>query len=356
MAATAERLRTPKPARLAIDPEVASWRDMIAVPAVAIVTMIGALIANDAAGVALRDPDHVGARRLSMICVLVVVLVGVDILVRAGRRTHRIRPPLSALRAVRRERWTRHRGIAVASALVGFYVTYVAYRNLKSVVPLLRPDLLYDDDLAHVDRILFGFGKDPAEILHAVLGTGISTQILSTVYVSFVFLLPVSLAIALVFSPDLRGGLFFATAMAINWSLGAISYLLVPARGPIYYAPQDFADLPDSHASYLQGLLLRERREFLADPTASDAVQNIAAFASLHCSLLFTAALAAQLLALKRSFTITLWVLFVVSAISTVHLGWHYVIDDVAGVGIGLIALGLAVYITGFDRERRRRA
>ena len=121
--------------------------------------------------------------------------------------------------------------------------------------------------------------------------------------------------------------------------------------------PDDFAALPDSHASYLQGLLLDQRREFLADPTAPGAAQNIAAFASLHCSLLFTAALAAHYIGLGRRVRITLWALFVLSAVSTVHLGWHYVLDDVAGVLIGLAALAVARLLTGFEpRNKRARA
>jgi len=337
-----------------VDGDRVSLRSMLAVPIVAAVTVIFALVATDQAGISFRDPDNVGARRLAMVWGFAAALVVVDIVIRAARRTGSLKPSLTALRDVRRERWTRHRGIAVTGGLVGFYVTYVAYRNLKTVIPLLRPDELYDKQLTHVDSVWFGLGKEPWEILHSVLGTGISTQILSSVYVSFVFLLPLSLAFALVFAPNLRGGLFFATALAINWTLGAISYLLLPARGPIYHVPQDFADLPHSHAAYLQERLLVERREFLTDPHAAEVGQNIAAFASLHCSLLFTAALAAHLLGLSRTLRIALWVLFVVSAISTVHLGWHYVIDDVAGIAIALLALGIACYMTGFqgrDRE-----
>jgi hypothetical protein len=118
--------------------------------------------------------------------------------------------------------------------------------------------------------------------------------------------------------------------------------------------PGDFASLPHSHAAYLQERLLVERREFLADPHAAEVGQNIAAFASLHCSLLFTAALAAHLLGMGRTLRISLWVLFVVSAVATVFLGWHYVIDDVAGVAIGLLALGIACFLTGFDGTRVR--
>ena len=326
--------------------EPVSRRIVVAGPVVAIVTVLAALLATQAAGVSLRDPDHVGARRLAMVCCLALVLVGLDIVIRGVRRSDALKSSLTAMRSVRRERWTRERGVVVGSALVSFYVTYVAYRNLKSVVPVLRPDELFDRQLADFDRSMF-VGHDPAELLHALLGTGIATQILSTVYVAFVFFVPLSLALALVFSPDLRRGVYFATALSINWTLGAASYLLLPARGPIYFAPAGFADLPESHASDLQGLLLDQRRGFLADPSAPGAAQNIAAFASLHCSLIFTAAMAAHLLGLARGLRIGLWILFAVSAVATVHLGWHYVIDDVAGVVIGLVALGLARVLTG---------
>ena len=150
--------------------EAGSWRDVAAGPVVAVV----ALVATNRSGVAFGDPDHVGARRLGMMCALVALLVAIDIGVRAARRSGRIVPSREALRRVRGERWTAHQAVAVVSALVGFYVTYVAYRNVKSVTPLLRPGELFDRQLVDADRTLF-FGQDPSDLLHAVLGTGIST-------------------------------------------------------------------------------------------------------------------------------------------------------------------------------------
>ena len=327
-----------------------SQRSVLAGPIVAAVTVVAALAATHEAGVPFRDPDNVGARRLAMVAALVAALVVLDIVLRAAvrsRRAGRRLPSKVDIRRVREQRWTRHRLVASVSALVSFYVTYVAYRNLKSVVPLLRPGDLFDRELADLEHGLLG-GQHPAELLHTLLGTGFSTHILSAVYVTFVFFLPLSLAVALVFSPDLQGGIYYATALSINWAIGAASYFLIPAMGPIYYAPSIFADLPDTHASYLQGVLLDQRRDFLADPSAPGVAQNIAAFASLHCSLLFTAALASHLIGLHRRIRIGLWVLFGVSVVATVHLGWHYVVDDIAGVLIGLVALALARVLTGF--------
>jgi len=211
------------------------------------------------------------------------------------------------MRGVRRERWSWQRAVAVGSALISFYVSYMAYRNLKGVVPLLRPGDLFDRQLAEFERGLFG--ADPAALLHSLLGTGVQTQILSVIYVVFIVLLPLSLALALVFSRDVPGGLFYATALSINWPLGAASYFLIPALGPIYAAPASFADLPDSKVTYLQGVLLDQRVEYLRDPVSAEIAQSIAAFASVHISMIFTAALAAHLLGLARRLRIGLWIL-----------------------------------------------
>ncbi len=337
--------------------ERTSVRNILAGPAVAIVTLAAAVLATRAAGVPLRDPDHVAGRRLTWVVLMVLALVVLDVVVRAGRRSGTLTPSPAALRAVRLERWSWHRGVAVGSALVSFYVSYLAYRNIKSTVPLLRPGDLFDRQLADIDRAVFG-GSDPAALLHSLLGTGPQTQVLSFVYLFFVIFVPLTLALALVFSPNLPGGLFFATAMSINWPLGAATYLMLPALGPVYATPGQFAHLPASSVSDLQSLMLDQRLEFLRDPAVAGTAQSIAAFASLHVSMILTAALAAHLLGLDRRVRIGLWALLVASVTATIYLGWHYVVDDVAGVAIAVAALALARVITGFElpTERRLRA
>jgi len=329
-------------------PELPPWRSVVAGPVVAVVTLLAALWATQAAGVPLRDPDHVAAKYLVLVGFSVIVMIALDVVVRAGRRSGTRTPSRVTMRSVRRERWSWYRGLAVGSALIGFYVSYLAYRNLKSMVPLLRPGELFDRQLAGFDRGLFG-GNDPAALLHALLGTGLQTQILSAVYVVFIALLPLSLALALVFSRDLPGGLVYTTALSINWPLGAVSYLLIPALGPVYAAPAAFADLPASEASHLQGVLLADRLEFLRDPLTDGTAQAIAAFASVHISMIFTAVVAAHLLRLGRRLRTGLWVLLAVTTVATVYLGWHYVIDDLAGVVLALIALAVARALTGFE-------
>jgi hypothetical protein len=318
---------------------------------VAALTVLVALLATHRAGVPLRDPDHVAALYLALVGCGVALLVGLDIAIRAGRGTGALRPSRDAMRRVRRERWTLRRGLAVGSALIGFYVTYMAYRNLKAIVPLLRPGELFDGQLADLDRALF-LGHDPATVLHSLFGAGAATHVFSTFYVAFIVFLPLSLAIALVFSRHLQGGLYYATALSINWVLGAASYFLLPSMGPAYADPGNFAQLPASEVTHLQQVLLDQRVAFLAHP-ATATPQSIAAFASLHISMSLTAALAAHLLGAGRRLKVALWVWVGVTFLGTIYLGWHYVLDDLAGVVIALGALGLARALTGVGVGRR---
>lgn len=320
-------------------------------------TVVAGVIATDSLGLPLRDPDHVAALYLGLVGLGVLMLVGIDVALRARHRSNGRWPSRAAMAVVRRERWTLARAVAVGAALVGFYATYMAYRNLKSVVPLLRPGDNFDRQLADFDRSLFA-GNRPAALLHTLLGTGAVTHVLSAFYLAFIVFLPLTIGVALVFSTDVRPALFYVTTQSINWVLGIVSYFLLPSLGPVYFDPAAFADLPASEVTRLQAVLMDQRVDFLADP-ATGTPQSIAAFASLHVSMSFAAAGAAHLLGLGRRLRTALWVWLAITTVGTVYLGWHYVVDDIAGVLMGALALALARVLTGSDpraeRERRRR-
>ena len=329
-------------------------REVLAAPAVALATVLVALVATGAADVRFRDPDNVAAQYFALVGLAVALLVWLDIYIRAGREEGTRRPSRAAMRRVRRTRWTRQRMLAAGAALLSFYVTYLAYRNLKAMVPLLRPGDLFDRELIDLERAVLG-GRDPAELLHTLLGIGFSTHVLSAFYAAFIVFLPLSLAIALVFARDLPTSLFFTTALCLNWLIGAGSYFLLPALGPAYADPMLFVDLPHSHVTDLQQMLLDDRIGFLHDP-ATGTPQAIAAFASLHVAMSFTALAAAHLLDLGRRMKIGLWAWLVVTLISTVYFGWHYVVDDIAGIAIGGASLVLARLLTAYDVGAARRA
>src|SRR3954451_15060989 len=333
--------------------EAGGWRGLVAGPLVAAVTLVAAFVATREVGLPVRDPDHVAALYLVLVGLGMVLLVMLDVVVRAARRTGTRRPSREAIAEVRRERWTLGRAVAVGTALLSFYVSYMAYRNLKSIVSLLRPGELFDHQLAELDRALFA-GSDPAALLHSLLGTGVTAHVVSTAYVAFIVFLPLSLAAALVFSRDVKSGLFVATALSLNWLLGAASYFLLPSLGPIYADPALFSQLPASGVTELQSFLIEQRAHFLAAPTAV-AAQSIGAFASLHVSIFFTGALAAHLLGLGRTVRIGAWFLLGLTTTATIYLGWHYILDDIGGVVLGTMAFALASALTGFDLRAARR-
>src|SRR4029078_324179 len=143
-----------------------------------------------------------------------------------------------------------------------------------------------------------------------------------------------------------------------GWMAPASSFLS-RALGPAYAEPSQFAGLPHSEVTHLQAVLLDQRIAFLHDPAGAPTHAN-AAFASLHISMSFTAAVAAHLLGLGRRIRIALWGWVGVTMRGTIYLGGHYVVDNIAGIILGTIALILAGLITGIDprayRQRPRAA
>ena len=325
--------------------------------ALVVTLSFGALMVLTAvvADLPMRDPDGVlgpSYVRLPMIAAGMMVL---DVLPRVVLRRRACGGLAAAAVEVVRERCSGPRLAVVAAGLASFYVAYVAYRNLKSFLPFLR-ERLTDRWLVDTDRWL-ALGGHPGDALHTVLGTGVSADILSVTYTFFLLFVPFSLAAALVWSTDLGRGAWYVTALSFNWILGTASYYALPSLGPIYVQPSHFSDLPDTGVTLLQNALLENRLEVLADPHATNAVHGIAAFASLHTSIVFTAALVAQLTGMPKLVQQALWVFFALTAVATVYFGWHYVVDVFAGVGVGGLSVWLgakAVHRSTSPQERAR--
>lgn len=75
-------------------------------------------------------------------------------------------------------------------------------------------------------------------------------------------------------------------------------------------------------------------------------MHGIAAFASLHVSVVFTAAVMAHLLRLPRVLRAALWAYLLLTALATVYFGWHYVAGVAAGALLGALAIWLAARAT----------
>lgn len=305
-----------------------------------------------AEGLPVRDPDGIFGPRFRLLVGAVLALVVIDILPRAVRRagagSERLRQSVAA---VARERWSGRRSLLIVAGILSFYVTYVSYRNLKSFLPFLRDQDL-DAPLLSWERGLFG--QDPATLLQDLLGTGVAAHVLSSVYLIFLAFVPISLCAALVWSSDMVSGFWYAMALGINWLLGVASYYILPALGPVFVAPEIVGGLSETGVVQLQQTLVESRADVLRNPWGTPEVQSIAAFASLHVSIIFSAALIAHLMGLARGVRVSLWLFLALTILSTVYFGWHYVIDDVAGLVMGAAAVYLGGLATGRFALRRQ--
>ena len=293
----------------------------------------------------LRDPDGLAGPSYIRLPLIVLLFYLADVVPRAIIANRGVGNFRGAVRDYTRQRWTRQRIGLVVVGLLSFYVVYIAYRNLKGFLPYVRYDTNYDPVLHKLDKALM-FGHDPAVVLHHLLGTGISAHVLSTIYVAFILFVPLSLGAALVWSKNVTTGFWYVTALCVNWVLGAASYYWVPSLGP-FYKNGAFNELPDTGVTSLQEALRTGRSVYVSDPHATDTVQSVAAFASLHVSIIFTAALICHYVIPSRLVRYTMWTYFVLTAISTVYFGWHYLLDDIAGLAIGFIAVSIGAKTTG---------
>jgi len=329
-----------------------AFRSYLVAPAIAAGMLLVTLAWGARYGMGLRDPDGIVGDRFVLVLALIGAFWALDVVPRGVMAARSgSRPVWSTVVATARERWPWQRLVFVLASIVAFYVTYLCYRNVKSYLPLARPQLL-DGELADFERSLFG--TDPATLLHELLGVGVSAQVLSTVYLLFLTFVPISIGVSLVWSSDRAGGLWWVSVLSINWVLGALSYFLLPSMGPVFTEPHLFAALPDTGTSMLQHTLMQERRTFLSDPAGSGELQSIAAFASLHISVVFAGALTAHLLRAPRGLRIAMWVYLGLTVPATIYFGWHYVVDDLAGFVMGFASVYLGAILTGWRIERSR--
>jgi membrane-associated phospholipid phosphatase len=324
------------------------WRLAVGLAAaIAVTTFVMAWVYD----LPVRDPDSAVGPAYIWVPVVLVAAFLTDVVPRA---LWRARNPLRAFgpaREVVRERWTMTQVRFALIGLAAWYVIYASFRNLKSFVPFVNRHL-WDGVLEDVDRIMW-FGHDPADVLHSWLGTGFAAHFLSFIYIAWIVMVPASLVVALVWSRDTRAGSWFVTAIAVDWVLGVATYFAVPTLGPIYADPDQFTDLARTDVTGLQETMMLERHEVLVNPFTTDAVQTIAAFASLHVGISVTMCVMAELLRLHRGVRLFLWVFLALTVVATVYLGWHYFVDAIGGAVLGVAGAWIAAMGTGNAFRRR---
>ncbi|SFC19725.1 PAP2 superfamily protein [Nocardioides terrae] len=315
-------------------------RAQIALVANAVLIGVAAIVVSMVADKPLIDPDgsFLGPTWMRLPLLLMAALA-FDLVPRTLWDS-RFKPTLWRSIALRRLRthWNQERLMLVALGVIGFYIVYVSYRNLKSALPALT-DAQFDHELHLIDKALF-FGHEPGVVLQAAIGTHVAAWFLSYVYLWFLPLVPIAVTCWLVWSRNLSFGYWFVCAQAIAWTLGTVSYYALPTVGPGIQYPHVYQPLTHTPTSDLMNALVNARYNALWD-TQARAAQTVAGFASLHVAITLLTALMVQYTVGIKWLRILFWVNFCCTAVATLYFGWHYVSDDVAGVMIALTAFYL---------------
>lgn len=284
-------------------------------------------------GVPFRDPGGDILRgRLAISAALFVVLVPIDALLRTRWGPQAGRGWWQVLRA----RWTGRRVLLAALALLAYHLVYFCYHNLKSWDAF---NTVRDAMLMSWDRTLFA-GHTPAVLLHDLLGQHAAAWILAYWYESFGTMVIVATVAAVVFPTRIRNAYVAIAAGLWIWVLGTVSYYLIPSLGPFHQDPQAFAQLPHMMIQDTQAHYMAQRASFLADPHAPGAFQQVSAFASLHVGVTTVMWLMTGWFGLRWVFR-AMTVFLLGTIVATTYLGWHFFVDDLAGLFIGWLAVFL---------------
>lgn len=323
-----------------------SRRAYVVLIGIAVVMSVAAVVVSLAVGQGLKDPD--GSLGPSYVRLPLMVL-GAFLLDVVPRSLWRSRLQLTSFPSVAlalvKEHWTLDRVKLLVIGLVGFYLTYVSYRNLKNFLPRVN-DSLHDPALHAIDRALT-FGHEPAVLLHQLLGDNLAAQFLALVYLLFLPVSPFSLIAFLVWSRNISYGYWYATAQCLAWLLGTVSYYVLPTLGPAFWYVWLYKPLAHTDVADMQHSLFYSRADVLYTPLTTNSIQSVAGFASLHVGIILTLALVVQFTVRHAWARRTMWLYFVLTVVSTLYFGWHYIADDVAGALIAFVSVYVGGRATG---------
>jgi hypothetical protein len=269
----------------------------------------------------------------------------------------RDRPVRGALRWLTSRNWLEIVLLRVPFAFLLMSVVAHVYLNFKVNIPNFAP-YSWDHTFAEIDRLLF-LGNDPWVISHRIFSGLDATIFLDNIYLLWFIVLHLCMFSVAVLPMQNQTRLTFILAYGLNGIIGGTFLaIIMPAAGPVYmeqitgdpmFAPlmellYQYSDLTEVKALGVQELL----REGYTNPDVDPL--GISAFPSVHVELAATFAFLG--FAASRAIGWTLVLYTAATLIGSVHLGWHYAIDGIAGIALAIVVWRLSSRVTSWWLSR----
>ena len=265
----------------------------------------------------------------------------------------RDRPVRGALRWLTSRNWFEIVLLRVPFAFLLMSVVAHVYLNFKVNIPNFAP-YSWDHAFAEIDRLLF-LGNDPWVITHWVLSSLDATIFLDNLYLLWFNLLKLGVLSVAVLPMRNHTRLTFLLAYGLSWIIGGVLLaIILPAAGPVYMeritGDPTFAPLMDLLYQYSQLTEVRALgiQELLWEGYTNPDVDplGISAFPSLHLEMAATSTLLG--FAVSRVIGWTLVVYTAALLVGSVHLGWHYAIDGIAGIALAIVFWRISARVTSW--------
>lgn len=238
--------------------------------------------------------------------------------------------------------WLTHRYLApLLYRVVTYGCVQITYFMFADLLPLINHRVL-DAELYHLDLALFGV--EPAVYFDRFVNP-VTTEWFAFFYFSYFFVLAMHVLPILFASKSRRMFTEFTLGMIVLFCLGHTLYMFVPGYGPYKAMPEVFQHELSS------GFWWNTTKALVAE---SGAQKDI--FPSLHTAaptfiLLFQFHRRGEA---PFKYTWPLVGFFAVNIIiATMFLRWHYVIDVVAGLCLGVIAHVVSAKFSKREVDRR---
>lgn len=222
------------------------------------------------------------------------------------------------------------------------FLAFYCYSHLKALIPVLSITESLDPFFWFIENELFP-AIAPIKLNRLVLFK-LGDSILQFSYHSLTFFYSLVLG-ALFFSNNFKVMGRAVTALIISFFVANILYFAVPCDGPYFFKPEAFHISPDSSIEKAQQWLINKRKLFLDAPADYEVkiFNGIAGFPSMHIAQTLILIFALKAAVPRLFIPACLYELAVI--IATMAFGWHYFVDDLAGVIIAIAAFKLADYL-----------